>query len=102
VNGGIHAGFDRVPEGRQHRFKTVNGGIEVSLPEGTGGRLKAKTVNGGIGCDLPLDVTTKKKRRLEGRLGPGSGTFEFDTVNGGVNVVTGLSRAPAEAEAETS
>ena len=99
VNGGIHAGFDRVPGEGKHRFKTVNGGIEVSLPEGTGGRLKAKTVNGGIDCELPLEVTTKKKRRLEGRLGPGSASFEFDTVNGGVNVVTGLGHSPAEAEA---
>ncbi len=98
VNGGIQAGFDRVPREGKHRFKTVNGGIEVSLPEGTGGRLKAKTVNGGIDCDLPLEVTTRKKRRLEGRLGPGNGIFEFDTVNGGVTVVTGMSPSPAEAE----
>ncbi len=71
VNGGIRAGFSRVPEGGRYELETVNGGIDLSLPEGTGGRLKATTVNGGIGCDLPLEVTTRKKRRLEGRLGPG-------------------------------
>jgi DUF4097 and DUF4098 domain-containing protein YvlB len=98
VNGGIHAGFDRAPEGGTHRFKTVNGGIDVSLPEGTGGRLKASTVNGGIHCELPLEVSTKKKRRLEGRLGPGAGTFEMGTVNGGIDVVSGPGRLPAESE----
>jgi DUF4097 and DUF4098 domain-containing protein YvlB len=104
VNGGIQAAFSRVPEGARHHFETVNGGIDVALPAGTGGRLKAKTVNGGIDCEPPLEVTTRKKRRLEGRLGPGDGTFEFDTVNGGVNVVTGLGHSPAEAEpvSETS
>jgi hypothetical protein len=100
VNGGIHAGLDRVPEGGRYRFKTVNGRIEVALPKGTGGRLEATTVNGGIDCDLPLEITTKKKRRLEGRLGPGSGSFQFGTVNGGIDVVAGLGALPAEAEPE--
>ena len=97
VNGGIHADFDHVPDAARHQFETVNGGIDLTIPEGTGGRLEARTVNGSIGCDLPLEVTTKKKRRLEGRLGPGEGHFELGTVNGGIDVAAGLSRAPAEA-----
>jgi DUF4097 and DUF4098 domain-containing protein YvlB len=97
VNGPINATFDSVPSTGHHRFKTVNGGIEVSLPEGAGGDLEASTVNGGIDCELPLDVKTKKKRRLEGRLGPGGGTFDLSTVNGGIDVVRGLGRSPAEA-----
>jgi hypothetical protein len=101
VNGAIHAGFSRVPADAHYRFNTVNGGIDVSLPEGTGGRLKAATVNGGIGCELPLDVTTKKKRRLEGRLGPGAGSFEIETVNGGIDVVAGPGALPAEAGPES-
>ena len=99
VNGGIHATFDRTPSGGHHSFNTVNGGIEVSLPDGTAGRLEATTVNGSIDCDLPLDVETKKKRRLEGRLGPGGGSFEFGTVNGGIDVLRTMGRSPAEAEA---
>ena len=92
VNGGIHADFDRVPGSGHHRFETVNGGIEVALPEDAGGRLEATTVNGWIDCDLPLDVTAKKKRRLEGRFGSGDGRFDLDTVNGGIDVVAGLGR----------
>jgi DUF4097 and DUF4098 domain-containing protein YvlB len=99
VNGGIQATFDRTPSGGHHRFETVNGGIEVSLPDDTGGRLEASTVNGSIDCDLPLDIETKKKRRLEGRLGPGDGSFKLETVNGGIDVLERMSRAPAEAEA---
>ena len=98
VNGGINATFERTPPGRHHRFDTVNGGIEVTLPEGTAGRLEASTLNGSIDCELDLKVETKKKRRLEGRLGPGGGSFEFSTVNGGIEVLRGLGRAPAEAE----
>ena len=97
VNGPIHARFDGVPTTGHHAFNTVNGGIEITLPEGTPGRLEATTVNGSIDCDLPLDVTTKKKRRLEGRLGPGGGSFKLGTVNGGIDVEEGLGSPPAEA-----
>jgi hypothetical protein len=102
VNGGIHVSFDRTPSGGHHRFETVNGGIEVALPEDTAGRLEASTVNGSIDCDLPLDVETKKKRRLTGRLGPGAGTFRLETVNGGIDVQRRMGRPPAESAPETS
>ncbi|MGD8896187.1 MAG: DUF4097 family beta strand repeat-containing protein [Acidobacteriota bacterium] len=98
VNGGIHAVFDVLPADGHHEFRTVNGGIEVTLPEGTTGRLEARTVNGSIDCDLPLDVERKSKRRLVGRLGPGGGSFDVDTVNGSVDVRRSLGRLPAEAE----
>jgi DUF4097 and DUF4098 domain-containing protein YvlB len=97
VNGPIHARFDKVPSDGHHSFNTVNGGIEITLPEGTAGRLEATTVTGSIACDLPLDVKTKKKRHLEGRLGPGGGSFELSTVNGGINVEQSLGSPPAEA-----
>ena len=100
VNGSIHADFDHLPGAAHHSFETVNGGIKVALPENAGGRLQAKTVNGSIGCDLPLSDTVKKKRRLEGRLGPGDGRFDLGTVNGGIDVVLGVGRPPAEAEAD--
>jgi len=95
VNGGIDAGYAAVPGG-DNRFKTVNGGIDVSLPEGAAGRLAAKTVNGSIGCDLPMEDVDKGKRHLRGRLGPGNGSLQMETVNGSVHV-RGRSRPPAEA-----
>jgi len=101
VNGSIHADFDRLPGAAHHRFETVNGGIKVALPENAGGRLEAKTVNGSIGCDLPLSETVKKKRRLEGRVGPGNGRFDMGTVNGGIDVIAGVGRPPADAQGDT-
>lgn len=97
VNGPIQARFDSVPSDAHHTFKTVTGGIEITLPEGTGGRLEATTVTGAIDCDLPLDVKIKKKRKLEGRLGPGGGSFDLSTVNGGIDLVRGPGSLPAEA-----
>jgi len=42
-------------------------------------------------------VKTKKKHKLEGRLGPGGGSFELRTVNGAIDVEQGLGSLPAEA-----
>jgi len=97
VNGGIDARYAVASGTGDHRFETVNGGIEVSLPEGSTGRLAAKTVNGSVSCELPIDDVQKSRRRLEGRLGPGQGSFKMETVNGSVHVRRGPGRLPAEA-----
>jgi len=97
VNGGIDAAYAVVPASGSHHFETVNGGIEVSLPEGSTGRLAAKTVNGSVSCELPIDNVQKSRRRLQGRLGPGEGSFQMETVNGSVHVRRGPGRPPAEA-----
>jgi hypothetical protein len=97
VNGPIHVTFEGVPPDGHHEMKTVNGGISIAIPRQAGGRLTATTVNGSIDCDRPLDVTIKKKRHLEGRLGPGSGAFDLSTVNGGIDVVDNPAARPAEA-----
>jgi DUF4097 and DUF4098 domain-containing protein YvlB len=97
VNGAIDARYEAAPASGRQRFQTVNGGIEVSLPEGATGRLEAKTVNGSVGCDLPLSDTEKSRRRLSGRLGPGDGDFHMETVNGSIHVRRGTGHPPAEA-----
>lgn len=90
VNGGIRARYRVVdPEGR-HSFSTTNGSINVSLGEGGGGRVEARTVNGSIDNDLPLESTSRAtRRRLEGRLGKGSGSLQLNTVNGSIHLRKG-------------
>jgi len=97
VNGGIEARYAATPDRGRHRFETVNGGIDVELPENAQGHLDARTVNGSISCDLPIAEVQKSRRRLEGRLGNGDGSFDMETVNGSVHVRRGGARPPAEA-----
>jgi hypothetical protein len=87
VNGGIHAQYGAAPTGGRHRISTTNGGVSVMLPEGTGGRLEGRTVNGSVSCELPLEVREKKRRLLEGTLGPGEASFDLRTVNGSIRVL---------------
>lgn len=90
VNGGIRARYRVVdPEGR-HSFSTTNGSISVSVGQGAGGRIEARTVNGSIESDLPLESTSRAtRRRLEGRLGKGSGSLQMSTVNGSIHLRKG-------------
>lgn len=87
VNGGVRTAYAKMADSADHRFRTVNGSITLTLPEGAGGRVEATTVNGGIDNDLPLESTGKStRRRLEGRFGKGRGSLEATTVNGSIRL----------------
>jgi len=87
VNGGISARVDRADWKDKLQLKTVNGGIEVSLPASTGANVKAGTVNGDIETDFPLTVKGKfGRRRIEGSIGGGGPVLEMETVNGDIKL----------------
>lgn len=86
-NGSIRCSIHALPPDGDLTLTSVNGGIDVRLPAGVGGRLVAKTVNGGIDCNLTLRETMRKKRSsLRGVLGDGDGTVYLKTINGGIDI----------------
>ena len=90
VNGGIRARYRVVDSDSRHSFSTTNGSINVSVGPGAGGRVEASTVNGSIENELPLESTSRAtRRRLEGRLGKGSGSLHLNTVNGSIHLRKG-------------
>lgn len=92
VNGSLTASYGRLAGEGAHRFKSVNGKIRVYLPSDPAGSFRAKSVNGSINTDFPLRVDKARfgpNKSLEGQLGQGGGSFEFETVNGSI----GLHRA---------
>jgi hypothetical protein len=89
VNGSITAVVGRAdwPAGLQ--FKTVNGGIDLTLPASLSARVEAKTLNGEITSDFPLTVSgTFSRRRLSGTIGSGGDDRKLilETVNGSVQI----------------
>jgi|SRR5919205_1837899 hypothetical protein len=88
VNGSITAAVGRGdwPAGLQ--FKTVNGGIDLTLPANLSARVEAKTLNGEITSDFPLTVTGSfSRRRLSGTIGSGGDRqLILETVNGSVQI----------------
>ncbi|HEX7313941.1 MAG TPA: DUF4097 family beta strand repeat-containing protein [Pyrinomonadaceae bacterium] len=88
VNGSITAvlGNANWPDGLE--FKTVNGGIDLTLPASLSARVEAKTLNGEITSDFPLTVTGSfSRRRLTGTIGGGGDRqLILETVNGSVQI----------------
>ena len=88
VNGSITAVVGRAdwPDGLE--FKTVNGGIDLTLPASLSAHVEAKTLNGDITSDFPLTVSgTFSRRRLSGTIGSGGDRqLILETVNGSVQI----------------
>ncbi len=88
VNGSITAamGVANWPDGLE--FKTVNGGIDLTLPASLSAQVEAKTLNGEITSDFPMTVTGAfSRRRLSGTIGGGGDRqLILETVNGSVQI----------------
>lgn len=87
VNGSIDARMGRMdPEGGL-RFETVNGSIELDLPDDVDADVDARWVNGGLESDLPLHVQGRVSRqRARGVLGDGGPALSLSTVNGSIRL----------------
>lgn len=93
VNGSITVACGRANWDEELGFQTVNGSIDVTLPENTRSEIEASTVNGHISTDLPLTLKGKiDKRHLRGTLGGDSEArrqLRLSTVNGSISVKGG-------------
>ena len=87
VNGSIDARMGRIdPEGGLS-FQTVNGSIELDLPDDVDADLDASWVNGGLDSELPLSIQGRIGRRsARGLLGSGGPRLELSTVNGSIRI----------------
>ena len=68
-------------------FATVNGGITLIVPAGSGAELHASTVNGDIETDFPLTVRGRFNRhKVTGTIGRGGPRLQMTTVNGDIRL----------------
>ncbi|HEX8351459.1 MAG TPA: DUF4097 family beta strand repeat-containing protein, partial [Pyrinomonadaceae bacterium] len=87
VNGSITVVMGRADWSDELEFKTVNGGIDLSVPGSLSAQVEAKTLNGDISTDFPMTVTgTVSRRRLNGTVGGGGRDLRLETVNGSVRL----------------
>lgn len=87
VNGSIDARLGRADGSEPLSFETVNGRIEVELPEGAAADVDARTVNGSIDSDFPLEMRGRWSRtRASGEIGGGGRQLELRTVNGSIRL----------------
>lgn len=90
VNGSITASMESADWPRALKFSTVNGSINLSLPEATSATLSAETLNGSIDTDFPVTTEGRNnRRRMSGTIGRGQHQLTLRTVNGSINIRRG-------------
>jgi hypothetical protein len=91
VNGSIEASMGSASWNGGLSFKTVNGGITLTVPDGTSADVKMQTLNGAIESDFPFTVQGRMgftRRQLEGQIGGGGEQLELETVNGTIRLLS--------------
>lgn len=91
TNGGLHVvlGGSRW-DGEELNVKTMNGGVNLVVPENYSAHLETSTTNGNVSSDIPLNVPMTTRGRMPKEisvdLGSGGATVRAITTNGGVRV----------------
>jgi lia operon protein LiaG len=67
---------------------TGSGSVTVRVPSDTGAMVEIDTGSGGIDLDFPLEVSSVRRDRVQGRIGDGDGSIRIDTGSGSVRVLT--------------
>ena len=84
----MNVSMGRTDWGSGASFKTVNGGITLTLPGVFDADLHAETLNGSITSDFPVTMTGEvSRRRLQGRIGSGGRELDLKTVNGSIKLL---------------
>ena len=90
VNGSVNVTMGRADWQEGATFKTVNGGITLTVPTIFDAELRADTLNGSITADFPITMRGQiNPRRLYGTIGNGGRTLVVSTVNGSIKLVRG-------------
>ena len=103
LNGAVTASLDRVTGDKPMSFTSMNGKIEVTLPDDTKARLRLKTDNGSIysDFDVKLEADANKPvvedtrgqggkykisvdRAVTGTINGGGPEYTFQTMNGAI------------------
>jgi hypothetical protein len=85
VNGRVKAKFTRSFQGA--RFKTVNGGVEATLPQSASFSVNLSQVNGDFEASFPLSIHSNPgSRRVSGEVNGGEHELKIVTVNGDVEL----------------
>lgn len=90
LNGAVTATLDRIDAGKPMSFSTMNGDIDVTLPESLKANVRMKTDNGEIYSDFEVKLIAgaSVEGDKSGRQADGSYHLRFDhalrgTINGG-------------------
>lgn len=88
VNGSIHASIGDAKWSGNLTIESVNGSIQLDMPEDFNADVKFSSLNGRMESDFPLTTSDKWPvgHSASGRVGQGGRELTIKTVNGGVEL----------------
>ena len=87
TNGGVHASLSgRSWRGKGLNLRTMNGGVNLTIPRDYNASLETGTTNGGMRIEFPITVQGLIGKRIRTQLGTGGPLVSVTTTNGGVKV----------------
>lgn len=90
VNGTIEANYTSLTGVREITLKSVNGTINLLLPQSPNADVDASAVNGTINTEFPLTVKGHLVgKSVSGTLGSGGVHIELNNVNGSIHIGPG-------------
>lgn len=90
VNGTVEANYTSLNNVKEIELKSVNGTIDLLLPQSANANVSASNVNGGITTDFPLTVQGHfGAKSMSGTLGSGGIKIELNNVNGSIHIGPG-------------
>ncbi len=90
VNGAVEADYSSLNNVREIKLKSVNGSVNLLLPQSPNAEVSASSVSGRISTDFPLKVEGHWiGKHMSGTLGSGGVHIKLDNVNGSIHVGPG-------------
>jgi DUF4097 and DUF4098 domain-containing protein YvlB len=90
VNGSVEANYTSLTNVREIKLQSVNGSVDLLLPQSPNAEIEASSVSGSISTDFPLTVKGRwVGKNMSGTLGSGGVHIELNNVNGSIHVGPG-------------
>ncbi len=90
VNGKVEANYSSLNNVREITLTSVNGAVDLLLPQSPNADVSASAVNGSISTDFPLTVKGHwVGKSMSGTLGSGGVKIDLNNVNGSIHIGPG-------------
>ena len=86
VNGSVKGRMGNAGWNGILKIASVNGSVELEMPDGLSANVDFKSVNGGINSDFPISISGFVGHSAHGQIGSGGRELEIRTVNGSVTL----------------
>ena len=90
LNGRILAQLDRLADAKPVSLSTLNGDIDLTLPDLAKANVKLQTQNGSVHSDFEIrrepDPRPTARNRVVGTINGGGGEIQLETLNGSIHL----------------